>query len=89
MPSLDIAIDKMNRYSSGRALDLVRAGRRGSLASALVHAAWAFVRGYLLKRGFLDGRLGLVLALHVAENTYYRYVKMWMLSRTSRALPAE
>jgi glycosyltransferase involved in cell wall biosynthesis len=89
MPSLDIAIDKMNRYSSGRALDLVRAGRSGSLASALGHALWAFVRGYLLKRGFLDGRLGLVLAIHVAEGTYYRYVKMWMLSRTSKALPAE
>jgi glycosyltransferase involved in cell wall biosynthesis len=89
MPSLDSAIDKMNRYSSGRALDLVRAGRRGGLASALAHASWAFVRGYLLKRGFLDGRLGLVLALHVAQGTYYRYVKMWMLSRVSRALPVD
>ncbi len=89
MPSLDVALDKMNRYSSGRALDLVRAGRRGSLAGALGHALWAFVRGYLIKRGFLDGRLGLVLAMHVAEGTYYRYLKMWMLSRTSKALPAE
>jgi hypothetical protein len=46
------------------------------LLSALSHAAWAFCRGYFFKRGFLDGRLGLVLALYVAEGTYYRYLKM-------------
>ncbi len=76
MPSLDDALDKMNRYSSGRALDRVRAGRRGSLAGALGHGLWAFVRSYLVKRGFLDGRLGFVLAVYIAEGTYYRHLKM-------------
>ena len=52
----------------------------------LGHALWAFVRGYLLRRGFLDGRLGFVLALHVAEGTYYRYLKMWLLARGPAAL---
>jgi glycosyltransferase involved in cell wall biosynthesis len=80
MPSLDEAIDKMNRYSSGRALDQVRSGRRGSFGGAIGHALWAFLRGYLFKRGFLDGQLGLVLALYVAEGTYYRHLKLWMLS---------
>jgi glycosyltransferase involved in cell wall biosynthesis len=81
MPSLDDALDKMNRYSSGRARDKLAAGRRGGLASALGHGLWAFVRGYLFKRGFLDGRLGFVLAIYVAEGTYYRYLKMGLLAR--------
>jgi len=81
MPSLDDALAKMNRYTSGRAQDLVRGGRRGSVAGALSHAAWAFLRGYVFRRGFLDGRLGLVLALYVAEGTYYRHLKMWLLAR--------
>jgi hypothetical protein len=51
------------------------------VASALGHALWAFLRGYVLRRGFLDGRLGLVLALYVAEGIYYRYLKMWLLGR--------
>lgn len=76
MPTLEDALDKMNRYTSGRALDLVRRGRRGGLGKALVHACWAFVRCYGLKRGFLDGRMGLVVALYVAQGTYYRYLKM-------------
>lgn len=78
VPTLDNALDKMNRYTTGRALDKLRQGGQGGLAKALAHGLWAFVRCYLLKRGFLDGRLGLVLALHVGETTYYRYLKMWL-----------
>lgn len=79
MPTLDSAIDKMNRYSSGRAVDKVAAGDRGGLWAALTHGLWAFLRCYMLHRGFLDGRLGFVLAVYVAENTYYRYLKMGLL----------
>ena len=64
------------RFTNGRALDLARRGKRGGLASALSHGLWAFVRSYGLKRGFLDGRLGLVLAIYIAHSTYYRYLKM-------------
>ena len=77
MPTLHDALDKMNRYSTGRALDKARQGGRGGLGAALLHGAWAFVRCYGLKRGFLDGRLGFVLAVYVAEGTYYRYLKMY------------
>lgn len=80
MPSLDDAIDKMNRYSRGRALDKVRSGKRGGLRAALLHGAWAFLRSYVIRRGFLDGKLGFVLAMYIAEGTYYRYLKMGMLS---------
>ena len=76
MPTLHDALDKMNRYSTGRSLDKLRQGGRGGLGAALLHGVWAFVRCYLLKRGFLDGRLGFVLAVYVAEGTYYRYLKM-------------
>ena len=83
VPSLENALDKMNRYTSGRARDKLLQGGRGSLGKALGHGLWAFIRCYGLKRGFLDGRLGLVLALHVAETTYYRYLKMWLAPRNN------
>ena len=81
MPTLEGALDKMNRYSSGRAADKVAAGGKGGLGPALSHGLWAFLRCYILHRGFLDGRLGFVLAVYVAENTYYRYLKMGLLVR--------
>ena len=84
MPTLDDALDKLNRYSSGRALDKVKAGGQGGLGAALGHGLWAFLRCYLLKRGFLDGRLGFVLAVYQAEGTYYRYLKMGLLTQQLR-----
>jgi glycosyltransferase involved in cell wall biosynthesis len=78
MPTLTVANDKMNRYSSGRAADLHARGRRGGLGKAVGHGFWAFVRTYVLKRGFLDGRMGFILAVHNAEASYYRYLKMWL-----------
>ncbi len=77
--NLESVLDKANRYSSAGAAVLMSKGRQGSLKSALLHGAWAFFRTYILKLGCLDGQLGLVLALSVAETTYYRYLKLWLL----------
>ena len=86
--SLPDALTKMNHYSSGRAADLQAGGRRGGLGRALGHGLWAFVRSYGLRRGFLDGRLGLVLALLDAQASYYRYLKLWLGDAASpHALP--
>ena len=73
--TLDECLTKVNRYSSARALALRERGRRGGLGAAIGHGLWAFVRGYVFKRGFLDGTMGFVLAVSAAENTYYSYLK--------------
>ena len=78
MPRLYGALDKMNQYSSGRARDQAARGRHGGLGAAIGHGLWAFVRGYVFKRGFLDGRLGFVLAVLDAEASYYRHLKIWL-----------
>lgn len=78
--SLDQLIDKMNIYSAMTARNLHARGRRASIGTALLHGAWAFVRTYFLRLGFLDGREGLMLAIANAENSYYRYVKLMLLA---------
>lgn len=87
MRDLESVLVKLDRYSSAGARDLQRRGVRGSLASALAHGAWAFFRTYVLRRGFLDGALGFVLAVSIAEGTYYRYLKLWLLDRPPPAEP--
>ena len=72
---------KIDAYSTAGAVKLHARGRRGSLGRAVAHGAWTFVRGYVLRAGFLDGRMGLALALSNAHGTYYRYVKLWLLQR--------
>ena len=79
--SLDDVLEKMNRYSSAGAEKLATRGRRASLATALGKSLWAFIRTYLIRRGFLDGRLGFVLACGIAHETWYRYLKLWLAQR--------
>jgi glycosyltransferase involved in cell wall biosynthesis len=84
---LESVLEKANRYSSAGALSLHRKGVRGSLGKALGHGLWAFLRTYLFKSGFRDGRLGLMLALANAQETYYRYAKLWLLQRAQDGGP--
>lgn len=80
--SLEDVLDKMNRYSSAGAVKA--AAGRGGVLDALLHGFWAFVRTYVLRRGFLDGRLGFVLACSTAHETWYRYLKAWHLREQQR-----
>lgn len=79
--SLEIFIDKINRYSTEAARGAFERGRRTSLLGPFGHAAWTFVRHYVLRRGFLDGWQGLVLAGMAATGSFYRYVKLYQLGR--------
>jgi glycosyltransferase involved in cell wall biosynthesis len=77
-------LDKVNRYSTAGAQALHAKGKKGSFGKALVHGMAAFLRTYVVKRGFLDGRLGFALALSNAQGTYYRYLKLWLMQRPGR-----
>ncbi len=76
---LESVLDKVNRYSTAGALSLREKGKTASLGKALASGLWAFIRTYFLRLGFMDGRMGLVLAISNAEGTYYRYLKLWLL----------
>ncbi len=73
---LDDVLEKMNRYSSGSARDLEARGKNASLISAIGHGLWAFIRTYFIKRGFLDGAEGFILAVVNAETSYYKHLKL-------------
>ena len=59
------------------------AGKRVSFMSGISHGLWTFLRTYVLRAGFLDGREGFLLAVANAEGTYYRYMKAWLKGRRS------
>ena len=78
-PDVHDVLDKLDRYSSGSARDMHARGKEASLSKAIAHGLFAFVRTYLLKLGFLDGRHGLMLAIYNAEYAYYKYVKLMFM----------
>jgi glycosyltransferase involved in cell wall biosynthesis len=79
-PDLETMLEKLNRYSSASAGMLHAQGRRASLGGAVARGLWAFFRTYVLRSGWLDGRMGFVLAVSVAEGTYYKYLKLWHMA---------
>ena len=87
--SLEEVLDKTNRYSSDGATKLAARGKTASLSSAILHGIWAFMRTYVLRFGFLDGRMGLVLAVSNAETTYYRYLKLMLLTQQKPTISTE
>jgi hypothetical protein len=51
-------------------------GRIGGAVRAVIRAFAAFVKGYILKRGFLDGRAGLLIAVSGALGVFYKLIKL-------------
>ncbi len=80
-PNLQVVLKKMNDYSSWSAEQKHSQGKKGGLLKAVTHGLWAFVRGYFLRLGFLDGKEGFLLAVSNAEGTYYRYLKLMYLQQ--------
>jgi glycosyltransferase involved in cell wall biosynthesis len=76
---LEEVLDKLNRYSTAGARALQQRGKQASLLTAIGHGVWTFLRTYVLRLGFLDGREGFMLAVSNAEVSYYRYLKLALL----------
>ncbi|HTQ83189.1 MAG TPA: glycosyltransferase family 2 protein, partial [Pseudolabrys sp.] len=73
--NLEQLISKMNRYSSLGTPKL--AHKRVSMAGALGHGVWSFLKHYIFKLGFIDGWAGFVIAFGNFEGTFYRYAKRY------------
>ncbi|EJL6480628.1 TPA: glycosyltransferase family 2 protein [Vibrio cholerae] len=52
-------------------------GKKASLSQGIVHAVGCFLKMYLLKRGFLDGKQGFLIALLSAHSTFVKYADLW------------
>ena len=76
---------KADRYTTLAARDAFQRGVAPSLLRVLLGPLVTFLRAYLLKRGFLDGAHGLVLAAMHAQGALLKHAKLWDLHRAARA----
>ncbi len=75
----------IDRYTTLAAEEMAAQGRSAGAAAMLVHAPAAFLRNYILRSGWRDGTVGLVISL---MNSYYvllKHVKLWELQRAAAA----
>lgn len=84
--SYEQLIDKFNNYSSLGAKNLYKdnLSKNSGLMSAIVRGVSAFLKSYVFKLGFLDGKMGFVLAFSSAETAYYKYLKLGLLKEKGK-----
>ena len=56
----------------------------GGLPIAALRSLWNFILIYFLRLGFLDGPVGLVVAVTYAQGAFNKYAALWTLRRESR-----
>lgn len=76
-------VSKSALYSEQWAIARAEQGRKGSLLSACLHGLACFVRMYILRRGFLDGGQGFLIALVMSHATFVKYADLWVRTRTA------
>lgn len=85
-PTLRGYIDHMNSYSSmGAEVAVAKGHRRFSVTNIVIRPLLTFIYNYLFRRGFLDGREGLLLHLYHSAYVSWKYAKAWELSRPNVA----
>jgi glycosyltransferase involved in cell wall biosynthesis len=78
---LEDFVRRSNRYSTLAASDWLRRGRRVSVPALIMKPLGRFLSMYIVRRGFLDGWRGLVLAVLYAEYVFLRMAKAWEARR--------
>ncbi len=80
--SLSDFLAKMQSYSDLFATQ--NAGKKHSSPfKAILHGFFAFLKCYILKRGFLGGYEGFVISAYNSHTAFYKYLKLYELNQNS------
>ncbi|MCS6243035.1 MAG: glycosyltransferase family 2 protein [Opitutus sp.] len=77
MPSIYQYINKIPYFTDLALKQQIEKGRTFSIPSTLFRSFWRFFRAYVLRRGFLDGYPGLLIAVFTAFSTFVRYSRLY------------
>ena len=77
--SLDVYLEKQNRYSSLAAARAIGSGKRTTVVHLLLSPALRFIKFYFLRRGMLDGVPGLIHILVGCYASFAKHAKMLSL----------
>lgn len=70
-------------YAKAWADQREKAGKKATLWQGISHAVGCFVKMYVIRLGFLDGKAGLLLAILSAHSTFVKYADLWVRKQKS------
>ncbi|PJA31387.1 MAG: glycosyltransferase family 2 protein [Zetaproteobacteria bacterium CG_4_9_14_3_um_filter_53_7] len=77
--SLAEYVDKINRYTDLQAELIVKSGKKVTFTQLFSRSLWRFLRGYIIRLGFLDGIAGLTHSMTSTLTSYLKYAKAYEL----------
>jgi len=77
-------ISKLDRYTTLMAEEMKLRGKKTDMLHMHSHALFAFLKMYVLKGGFLDGRQGFILCQFHYFYTLMKYIKLYELYKSEK-----
>ncbi|MCH7761307.1 glycosyltransferase family 2 protein [candidate division TA06 bacterium] len=78
-------LEKLQQYTSLAAEELYERGVRSNLPRLLLRPPYFFFRMFIIRRGFLDGFHGFILAVLSAFYVFVKYAKLWEKERNQKS----
>ena len=75
---------QIEKFSTIAAKALFDMGKKATVLHLIIKPTAKFIRNYILKMGFLDGRSGWTICRLTAKETYMKYAKLRNLNRERR-----
>ena len=79
--SVEEYLERNNEVSCIAARSLFEAGIKKPWTKIIFSPVWAFINGYFLRMGFLDGRLGYIIAVYTAKQSFVKYLRLRQLQK--------
>ncbi|MGQ9571454.1 MAG: glycosyltransferase family 2 protein [Thermodesulfovibrionales bacterium] len=77
--SLNGLYDKLNKYTTRYAEGNASKADSVKLRNLLINPFAAFIKWYFLKKNFLDGTQGFILAMYAGFYTFFKYAKLFLI----------
>ncbi|MDG3086911.1 glycosyltransferase family 2 protein [Vibrio hannami] len=71
-------------YAKAWAEQREKKGKKSSISQGIIHALTCFLKMYVLKAGFLDGKQGFLLSILSAHSTFVKYADLWIRTSTEK-----
>ncbi len=79
--SIEQHIDQINKFSSIKAREMYKRGKKFNVFLALLSPLVKFIKQFIFQRGFMDGMYGLVITINSSQVNFLKYNKLRELNK--------
>jgi glycosyltransferase involved in cell wall biosynthesis len=83
--NIESLVAKLNNYTTLQAIQMQEMNKKATLFKLYSNPIWAFINGYFLKLGFLDGWEGYIIHKSISYQTMIKYAKLRKMNQIKDA----